>query len=195
MNPPEDQPAETPDLTERDALPSKELKALWKQFHAVAAVAPEHARLRDFMGNWELDGTFDMCGYGPNFHAKGLMTSQLIFDGRFLQIRWEIKSQLANWELAIMVGYDTVIQKYVLTLIESLHNGIMIGEGDWYPADSSIRFWGEISNPMFKTRHDCQAIFRVMDEEEFVFEMHVPDREGKFIESAHLIMRRPVGNN
>ncbi|MBI1291761.1 DUF1579 domain-containing protein [bacterium] len=189
--PPDDEkPADTPDFGDHDNLPTEELRRLWRQFNRISAKSPEHARLLGFVGRWSLDGGFDACGYGPHFDAKGQVACETIFDGRFVQMNWRIESELTNWELQYQLGYDNVIGKYTLSMIESIHNGTLLAEGGWYDTDGSIRLWGEYSNPMFKTRHDCLVVFRFLTPDRILTAMHVPDREGKFMETLHIEMRR-----
>jgi hypothetical protein len=188
--PPDDQPAPTPDIGAEGLANSEELARLWKQFHKVSAKQPEHKRLKRFVGKWAMAGEFDVYGYGPNFELKGSVECRAFFNDRFIEQRWTLTAGGDTWEVLIQLGYDTVLKKYTAMMMESIHNGMLFGEGEWREEDQSIRFWCELSNPMFNARHDALLLYRFFDDDRILVNMHVPDREGRFIEISHIMLYR-----
>jgi len=186
----EEKPSETPEIGGDKNLPSEELRRLWRQFRQTAAKTKSHDRIVRLVGNWSMQGEFDACGYGPHYDCQGSVVGTPVFSGRFVQLEWAITSALDSWTLRFLLGYDPIIDKYTTIMIESLHNGMMVGEAEWREEDQTLRFWGEISNPMFRTRHDCLMVFQFEDDDSVVVTMNVPDREGKFQETSRFELTR-----
>ena len=186
----EEKPAETPEIGGDKRLPTDELRRLWRQFNQTAAKTKNHDRIARLVGRWSMEGEFDACGYGPHYDCDGSVVGTPVFSGRFVQLDWAINSALDSWNLRFLFGYDPIMEKYTAIMIESLHNGMMVSEAEWREEDQTLRFWGEISNPMFRTRHDCLMIFQFEDEDSVLITMNVPDREGKFQETSRFELSR-----
>jgi hypothetical protein len=189
MYEPDDGPAETPSPT-HPASNNNELDKLYADFYHRADKTADHERLSKLTGSWDIHCDFDVFGYGPNFSATGISNGKAFYSSRFIDLHWDLNSKFATWKARWTIGYDTVIEKYHLVMLESLHNGMLIAEGTWDPHSHAIRFWGEASNPMFGSRHDCALRITFERSSLIRFSLAVPDKNGKFGESMDCALRR-----
>jgi len=159
-----------------------DFQRLWAQREHYTQLTKEHEILTRLVGRWKVKTDFDFGGYGPNFQAVGEQTSRLIFDGRFLESSMAVKFAGHEYESLSFTGFDNVIGKFQTVLFDRNTNGMAIVEGTWEEATESIREWGEISNPMFRARHDIALYRKFAGPDKVKVRISIPDLEGKFFD-------------
>jgi hypothetical protein len=170
-----------------------DLLRMWTQREEYTSMTPQHAVLARLAGRWKVTADFDFGGYGPNFHARGEQVSRLIFDGRYLETSMHIHFAGMKYESLSFTGFDNVTAKFQTVLFDRNTNGMAILEGGWEEATESIREFGEISNPMFRTRHDLALHRKLIGDDKVKVRLSVPDNEGKFFDYLAADLRR-IGN-
>lgn len=171
-------------------LPLNDLQRLWMQRAQYTQLAPGHEVLGRMVGEWKVKADFDFGGYGPNFQGIGKQTSRMIFNGRFLETRLRVEFAGQVYESLSHTGFDTVIGKFQTVLFDAGTNGMAMLEGDWDEDSQSIREWGEISNPMFRTRHDLALHRRLVSNNRIKVRISVPDMEGKMFDYLTATLQR-----
>lgn len=175
---------------DQSAYPQTELQRLWQQRELFTRPAPEHEVLKRMEGTWDLTADFDFAGYGPSFHAEGVMTGRLFMGGRFLECHLQCTFAGQSYEQVSWTGFDGVTSKFQTTIIMASNNGMACLEGDWDPKTETIRDYGEISNAMFRTRHDIAMHRKFVKDGHLKIRISVPDMEGKFFDYCTSDLKR-----
>jgi len=162
--------------------PKIDLQRMWAQREQFVQLAPQHQVLARLAGVWKVKTNFDFGGYGPNFSAEGRQISTLIHNGRFLESRLQVQFAGHEYSSFSVTGFDTVVGKFQTVIFDTDTNGMANLEGDWEEATESIREFGEISNPMFRTRHDIALHRKFSNPDKVKIRVSVPDMEGKFFD-------------
>jgi hypothetical protein len=167
---------------------------LWQQRDQYMRRGFGHEILERLVGVWDLSAEFDFAGYGPNVTTKGRVASQMVMDGRFLQSRLSCRIMGLPFHQLSFTGFDSVIDKFQTAILTSTNNGIAYLEGDWDPMRETLREFGEISNAMFRSRHDI-GMHRTFVRDGFVkVRISVPNMEGKFVEYLTADLKRREGS-
>lgn len=171
---------------------SDQLRRMWKQYELYTRQTIVHKELARFLGEWEVEMDFDIDGYGPNFTLMGTCHCTPLFDGRFVQMLLEASSDaFPLYQALFIIGFDNVIEKTTCVMLENSQNGMLITEGQWNPERSEIVDWGEMSNPMFRKRHDVSLRWVFESEEEISLTSSVPDFEGNMTPNLRARFLRP----
>lgn len=174
---------------------SDELRRMWKQFELYTRKTIVHRELARFLGEWEIELDFDIDGYGPNFTMTGKATGTPLFGGRFIQLSIEASSEaFPDYQALFILGYDNVIEKTMCVMLESSQNGMLLTEGQWNPERHEIVDWGEMSNAMFRKRHDVSLRWVFESDEEVTLTSSVPDFEGNMTQNLRARFVRPGFN-
>jgi len=171
---------------------SDELRRMWKQFELYTRKTIVHKELARFLGEWEVEMDFDMDGYGPNFTMEGKAVGTSLFGGRFVQIAIEANSEaFPLYEALFIIGFDNVIDKTMCVMLENSQNGMLLTEGQWNPERHEIVDWGEMSNAMFRKRHDVSLRWGFESDDEITLTSSVPDFEGNMTQNLRARFLRP----
>ncbi|MEO1496314.1 MAG: DUF1579 domain-containing protein [Planctomycetota bacterium] len=121
-------------------------------------VAPEHALLQRFVGQWETAGECDGAAEKDGAEQEGAeedgaMVNRGTITGRMLGERWVVCEYTMNAggariEATLTLGYDTRQQKYVGTWIDSMQNQLWVYEGDYDPETQTLTLDTEGPNLM-----------------------------------------------
>ncbi len=136
-----------------------------------AKLGPEHERLKEFVGKWDLT----MEG-GP---GKGTAEFKSIFGGRFLTE--ESKLPFGNFSMEWMgiYGYDTHKKKYTAAWVDNMDTTTEIGEAEAEPTGNTLNFRGEHRDP--RTGKPAKFIWRLTrtGDSKLTIEMFDVDAAGK----------------
>ncbi len=178
------------DPRQLDPALQADLKKMWLQRAQYVALREEHALLERFTGDWKLLASFDFGGYGPNFTAEGELKATMINGGRILQSDIDCSFSGMVMTSRILTGFDNVTQKFQSVGYLSDNNGFIVTEGDYDLEEETIKEFGEISNPMFRARHDLGLHRKLVEDNRQEIIMKVPDMEGSFFDYLHCEMER-----
>ncbi len=165
------------------------LKRMWSQRAHFTRLTAEHEWLARWVGKWRLHADYDFAGYGPTFQTSGRARACLINDGRMLRLDTRARVFGRPFRMTFLTGYDTVASAFQTTAYMSTNNGFVVLEGSYDDTTETLREFGEISNAMFRKRHDI-AFHRRLTETGAEVKAFLPDLEGKFFEYFHCEMER-----
>jgi hypothetical protein len=95
----------------------------------VAAASPEHARLTDMVGTWDVEMTFVFQPGRPGVTTRGTSTIRPLLNGTFIEER--IEATLNNTPVTTLAwtGYNTWTRQYEATRIASTNTARIAESG------------------------------------------------------------------
>lgn len=161
-----------------DKAPSPEEVAMMQAYQKAATPGPQHARLAEQAGTWDVTIRSWNAPDAPPSEETGYVVRTMMLGGRVLAERMEAKMAGEPFSGLGMTGYDNVAGKYWSTWTDSMSTGIMLSHGDC-DEKNTCTFTGSWTDPV--TRQDVSA--RMVSHQESAdverFEMFAPGPDGK----------------
>lgn len=108
----------------------EEMMAAWQR---AATPGPEHRKLDNFVGDWDVALEFWMEPGAAPSTMKGVMHTEWMLDGHFLDQRYEGEMNGMPFHGRGTWGYDVAGQHYVGTWLDSASTALMISRGRELP--------------------------------------------------------------
>ncbi|TWT46693.1 DUF1579 domain-containing protein [Botrimarina hoheduenensis] len=140
--------------------------------------APEHAMLKQFVGEWESKGE---CSGGPDqppMPNSGKISSRMLGD-RWVISNLEINAGGHEVTGVQLIGYDPQKGKYVAVWADTMMNHLWQYEGEYDPAANTLHLYAE--GPNFMTGEgtaEFRDSYEFLDSGEIVLTSTVKDDAG-----------------
>ncbi|MBK7642542.1 MAG: DUF1579 domain-containing protein [Planctomycetes bacterium] len=94
-----------------------------------ATPGAQHKALDAFVGTWDAKVTFWMDPKAPPMESTGTMVNSWIYDGHYLEQKFEGDMGGMPFQGTGMWGFDVAAGKYVSTWFDSMSTSISVGSG------------------------------------------------------------------
>jgi len=136
-------------------------------------LGPEHDRLKDMAGSWDVESKM---WFGPGMEpieAKGGAEIRLILDGRYTEQKYECPMMGQPYRGLGFEGYDKIKKKYVSIWMDSMGTGIFYSEGTMDESGKVCTYIGKSDDPFTGEKDkEMKSVGRVINDDEVVFEMY-----------------------
>jgi len=176
------------DKAQPPAQPSQEeVQAAWAKF---MTPGPEHELLAKRAGTWK--GKVKMWEQPNGTPTESEMESELkmIMGGRYLEEHAKGSFSGMPFEGYGVVGFDNGQKKYVMTWIDNLGTGIMVGEGTFDADKKELEIAGKMTDPMTGELCNTRSVERWTGDDSFVMEMYMPGPDGKEFKMMEITYNR-----
>jgi hypothetical protein len=145
--------------------------AMAKMLEEFAAPGPEHANLEHMVGRWKAE-----CkSFWPNPDeptvTHGTAEFTMLLGGRYLLQEFKGEFDGKPFEGMGVHAYDKAKKKYVSGWIDSMSTGIMLSEGDYNEATSTLTETGEAATPWGKCK--SRSTYHIVDDDTVVLTMYM----------------------
>jgi hypothetical protein len=156
-------------------MDTQEMMEVYRKFGTPGA---QHKAMADLAGRWNVRIRSWMNPEEPPMESTGTCEQKMILDGRFLQQEFSGQMMGKPFKGIGFTGYDNHTGKYVSTWMDSMGTAIMLFEGtageDGKTITQKSRYDDPIQGPM-----EYRSVIRIMDANNFEFEMYGTDRTGQ----------------
>jgi hypothetical protein len=162
----DDKPAKAGDAKADEA-------AMMAEYMKAAAPGPEHARLKEFAGDWDaVVKSFNPDG-SPGSTSKGVMHAKMVLGDRFLQSNYEGEMEMApgakmQFTGVGLSGYDKGKKKYTGVWMDTMSTAMMITEGT-ADATGTITGEGSVTDPLTGKAMKVKDISTRIDRDNFKY--------------------------
>jgi Protein of unknown function (DUF1579) len=165
---------------------SPEQQAMMKAYMAAATPGAPHKAMQNLVGTW--NSTIKMYDNpaGTPTETKGKSTFTSVMDGRYLQEHAEGNFNGMPFNGYGTYGYDNVTKKYVASWIDSMGTGIMQSTGTSPDDGTTINWEGTSSDPITGKMLTFHSSMKMVNSNEYHFEMNGPGPDGKEIKMMEI---------
>jgi hypothetical protein len=165
---------------------SPEQQAMMKAYMAAATPGAPHKAMQNLVGTW--NSTIKMYDNpaGTPTETKGKSTFTSVMDGRYLQEHAEGNFNGMPFNGYGTYGYDNVTKKYVASWIDSMGTGIMQSTGISPDDGTTINWEGTSSDPITGKMLTFHSSMKMVNSNEYHFEMNGPGPDGKEIKMMEI---------
>ncbi len=171
------------DAPEKGPPGGDEMAAMMAEMIKYGTPGEHHANLKPLAGKWKMSSKFRQVPEAPWNESGGESTIEWILGGRFLNQRVLSPATDAfpmDFEGFGLLGYDNFAKEYLAIWTDNFSTGLMHFKGSCNTSGKVITFAGEYNHPakggaLTKERW----VYRIINENKFVFEMWQPDKNGK----------------
>jgi len=170
-----------------------DMAAMMAEMMKYAAPGEHHGHLKPLAGKWKLASKFRMSPEAPWDDSTGDATLEWILGGRFLQLKVKSPPSEAmpmEFEGFGLLGYDNYGKKYVSAWMDSMFTGIMMMNGSCDASAKTITLTGENDDPMTGGKSKQRWVYKIINDDKFVFEMWGPGEDGKEFMNGEITYNR-----
>jgi hypothetical protein len=153
-----------------------------------ATPGEHHRHLEKLVGNWTTATTFWAAPGAPPAESTGAAEHRMILGGRFLVTSYKGNFMDIPFEGTGTVAYDRYKEKYVETWVDNMGTMVMVSEGTCDGTGKERTVAAEFTDPMTGADVAFRSVYRIIDEDNYVLEMHSSLPEGgefQLFEIAH----------
>ena len=167
-----------------------DLQRMFSQAEHYCGFFPEHAILARLVGLWKVRIDFDLYDLGPSFVSEGQFLVAPADGGRMVVGSQRSVFGDTTYSNVVCICWDSVVEKFFMTLHEASINGLGILEGDYDKERDALTFWGEYTNSMFRQRVEVHIAFVFKGDKKLELCWHHPNFTGEYVETLHGEMKR-----
>ncbi len=169
---------------------SAEQQAMMDAWAKAGMKGPAHEQLAVFVGEWDAQVTMWMDPAAPPQVSKATESATAVYDGRFVQTRFNGSYQGQPFEGTSVMGYDNVRGKYTSTWFDSMSTGIFLSMGDYDAATRTYTLRGTMADPMKPSELTPVRIdIQMVDADHHTFSWHEA-RAGKDVKTMEIAYTR-----
>jgi hypothetical protein len=150
----------------------------------------QHKLLQKDTGTWDADVKFWPAEGAEPMQSKGTEKNELLPSGMWIVSRFEGDAGDTPFTGVGTFGYDPTEKKYVATWIDTMTPYMMVSKGDYDPKSKTITMTGKSRDPQTGELYESKNIHRYVDDNNRVFEMHIPGKEGKYWKVMEITYKR-----
>jgi hypothetical protein len=139
----------------------------------------EHQWLAESDGTWTSDITMWFSPGAEPMKSTGTTVNTMILGGRYQQSTHKGEMMGSPFEGQSTLAFDNLKKVFIMTWIDNMGTGMMIGEGPWDEKTKSVTIKGKMMDPMTGKECNFREVFKVLDKDHQVLEMYTPDPKGK----------------
>jgi hypothetical protein len=150
----------------------------------------EHELLKRDVGTWDATVKIWPMEGAQAMESKGTETNELLTGGLWLVTRFEGEAGGMPFTGVGTTGYDPVEKKYVGTWVDSMTPHLMISKFNY---DADAKTWtgtAEGRDAVTGQPYTAKMIGRYVDDDNRVFEMHMPGEGGKYWKMLEITYKR-----
>jgi len=131
----------------------------------------EHAQLAKDNGEWTYISKMWMDPNAPPQTFEGTATCEMIFGGRYQQMKTFGNFMGMDFTGMAITGFDNGKKIWFSTWIDNMGTGIMYTEGKYDEASKKLVFTGKMYDPTLGKDTDVKQTLRVIDDKNMEMEM------------------------
>jgi hypothetical protein len=154
------------------------------------------------MASW--DGTWEgqvsqwmQPGAEPS-KSTSTTVNKTVMDGRYQISTHKGTMGGAPFEGIGTLAYDNAKKVFIQSWVDNMGTGIMTVEGPWDAASKSVTMTGNMVDPSAGTAKgtakemQVKEVFKIIDDNNHIFEMYVPGSDGKEFKTMEIIYSRKM---
>ena len=163
--------------------------AMAEAFEKMAAVRPEHERLKAFEGNWT---TTVKVWFGPGEPdtSTGTSRNSMVLGGRYVQMHYTGTFMGQPFNGIGLTGYDNLAGTYTSLWVDDASTTMALSTGQYDAASNSWTYTGEMADPMNPgVRNKLREVIRIESPDRHVlewFETHGNEPEARTMEITYV---------
>jgi len=150
----------------------------------------EHEILKNDVGTWDATVKIWPTQGAEPMESKGTETNELLKGGLWLVSRFEGEAGGMPFTGVGTTGYDPVEKKYVGTWVDTMTPHLMISKAEYDPATKTMTGTAEGRDAVTQQSYTAKLIARYVDDDNRVFEMHMPGEGGKHFKMMEINYKR-----
>lgn len=169
--------------------PSAEEQAMMEAFQKAATPGPQHARLAEAVGTYDMVVKSWQSPDAPPTTDTGVSTRRMVLGGRVMVEEAKATMMGQPFDGLGLHGFDNVSGKYWATWNDSVGTGLMVAEGDC-DGQGACTFTGSWNDPVTKGKVTARMTSHWTDANTEIFEMHGPGPDGKEMKMMQITYTR-----
>ncbi len=152
-------------------LDTDAMMKIWEQMNAPGK---NHEALARFVGTWKADCTFWIMPDAEPLTGTGTLTSEAIYDGRFVRSAFEGTGLDQDKPLlgTSILGYNTITKKFETFWIDSSTTGMMLATGDASADGKAMTFTHTFDDPLTGGKATAKYTYAWNGDDSFTFTMY-----------------------
>lgn len=160
-----------------------------------ATPGAHHEHLNPLAGQWNYTARFRNFEEAPWVASEGSGSLEWALDGRFLVQKVNTPATEAfpmDFEGFGLIGHDNFADEYWTVWTDNFFTGLMNFRGKCDESGKVITFQGEYRHPMWQGAPMKERwVIKIINNDEWVFEMHRATDEGTFLHGEIAYTRKP----
>lgn len=181
--------AATAFMPEQDPADDEMMQAFMEAFEKYGTPGSEHELLAGMVGRWNCEVRHRTAPGATEHVSTGVSEFESIMDGRYIAQHYKGDIEGMPFEGGGLWGYDRMKKKYVSMWVDSMSTAIAHYEGV-QKNDQTFEFKGEIPGYSQGKYVPSRTVCRIIDENTWTFEMHMPDPTGTEFKTVTITYRR-----
>jgi len=161
----------------QDAAPGADEAAMMEAYRKAAEPGPQHARLAEQAGAWDLTIRSWSAPDAPPSEEAGYAVRTMMLGGRVMAERMEAKMAGQPFSGLGMTGYDNTSGQYWSTWSDSMGTGIMLSHGRC-DEKNTCTFTGRWTDPVSKQEITSRMVSHSESRDLERFEMYAVGADG-----------------
>lgn len=168
----------------------QEEQEMMEAYMKLMAVTENHAFLKNFAGEWDIQTTVWMEPGAEPVTTKNSSNAELILGGRFLETKFKGNMYGQPFEGLQIIGYDNAQKKYITFWIDSSGTGFFLMSGTRDESGKVLTDTGELPDPITGGNIKVRAITKVISKDEYIYELYMTGPDGKEFRSMENRVKR-----
>lgn len=158
---------------------TQEEQEMMEAYLKLMEVTENHAYLKNFVGEWDIQTTAWMEPGGEPATAQNSSKSELILGGRFLKSMFKGNMFGQPFEGLQIVGYDNLKKNYISFWIDSTSTTFYLMTGTRDESGKVMTETGEWLDPMTGGTINVRGVTKVTSQDEYIYELYMTGPDGK----------------
>ncbi|MBW8313133.1 MAG: DUF1579 domain-containing protein [Rhizobium sp.] len=171
------------------AAPSPEEQAMMEAFQKAATPGPQHARMAEAVGTYDMVVKSWQSPDAPPTTDTGTSTRRMVLGGRVMVEEAKATMMGQPFDGLGLHGFDNVSGRWWATWNDSVGTGLMVAEGDC-DDQGACTFTGSWNDPVAKGKVTARMTSHWTDANTEIFEMFGPGPDGKEMKMMQITYTR-----
>ena len=175
------------------AAPDPEMQKMMEQWATVSQPGEFHGHLKPLAGKWNLALKWRMAADAPWTEETSSAEITWIMGDRYLMQKVQgqpMEEDGPPFEGLGLIGYDNLRKHYASTWIDNMSTTIYTTTGTCDASGKVVTLTGEGFNPMTMKPQKEKNVYKIINNDKWVFEMYQPTPEGKEYVSMEITYTR-----
>ncbi|MBA3846917.1 MAG: DUF1579 domain-containing protein [Planctomycetes bacterium] len=165
--------------------------AMGKAMAQMSTVGPEHAALKQAVGEWDVDSSMFMDPAAPPMKSKGKATFTAILEGKWVKQEYQGEMMGKAFAGVGINGYDTVAKRYVGSWYDSFSTALSNLTGESKDGGKTITFLSHLEHcPMTGGPLDQRMVLTHESADKMTFVAFHTPKGGAEMKSMELVYTR-----
>jgi hypothetical protein len=173
------------------ATPADQAKMM-EEYAKACAPGPEHAKLKEFAGDWDADVKMYNPDGTPQGNSKGVMHARMILGDRYIHLNYEGEMEMPTGKVPFhgmgIGGYDKGKKKYTSVWIDEMSTSMMHTEGTM--DGNTMTCEGSCTDPMSGQPMKVKEISKQADKDHYSYELWMSGPDGKMMKVLEIAYTR-----